>query len=168
MYIFFEANAINRVFSSTHFSWEKKWIKHKSKLNPSKLNLTCNFTNLFFCPRYPCLPEKTCTDALRSFCQERTYRKRRVGRLSSSKRRSLRGKQARSRIRWRMIERRERGCPFLSGQGDRGESREGDRGVGAVGWLHGADGLVAGRCYCEEDWGGWPLGGGGGGGGGCG
>lgn len=41
-----------------------------------------------------------------------------------------------------MIERRERGCPFLSGQGDRGESREGDRGVGAVGWLHGADGLV--------------------------
>lgn len=39
----------------------------------------------------------------------------------------------------------ERGCPCsfpLSGQGDRGESREGDRGVG-VGWLHGwADGLV--------------------------
>lgn len=53
MYIFFEANAINRVFSSTHFSWEEKWMKRKScnftQAYPSlKLNLTCNFTNLFF------------------------------------------------------------------------------------------------------------------------
>lgn len=62
MYIFFEANAINRVFSSTHFSWEEKWMKRKScnftQAYPSKLNLTCNFTNLFFLSKIPVFARK--------------------------------------------------------------------------------------------------------------